>query len=161
MIPPNSTCQNRHGLFFQLSIAKNHIQVIRTNQYLYAYTLSQDSRAFIFDGLIQIFSINWSSYWKSLMNDSLDKLGFKCIGNKQESIKKKKKKKKKDLIINTIYNGNFKYFLGHLYSSSQYTLVLNIIYQINYQHQTREQISLRHLWLQKFLPFFPDQTPVS
>lgn len=30
------------------------------------------------------------------MNDSLDKLGFKCIGNKQESIKKKKKKKKKD-----------------------------------------------------------------
>lgn len=94
MIPPNSTCQNRHGLFFQLSIAKNHIQVIRTNQYLYAYTLSQDSRAFIFDGLIQIFSINWSSYWKSLMNDSLDKLGFKCIGNKPESIKKKKKKEK-------------------------------------------------------------------
>lgn len=31
------------------------------------------------------------------MNDSLDKLGFKCIGNKQESIKKKKKEKEKGL----------------------------------------------------------------
>lgn len=61
------------------------------------------------------------------MNGSLAKLGFKCIGNKPESIKKKKKKKK-DLIINTIYNGNFNCCLGHLYSSSQYTLVLNIVY---------------------------------
>ena len=33
----------------------------------------------------QLKAINWSSWWQSLMNDSLARLGLKCTGNKPET----------------------------------------------------------------------------